>query len=316
LASSENGTVVWACGSQATVVLSDDGGSTWKNVGPKGFNGLEFRSIAAFDRNNALIASAGSPAVILRTKDGGKSWREVLRREEKAAFFDGLKFFDQNRGFAVSDPVDGKWLILKTDDGGESWREIKRESLPPLTEGEAAFAASNSALAVSGDGWAWIGTGGVEAAESKVYWTSDFGESWNVSYSPIPSGKSSGVFSLRLASSGVLVAVGGDYRPDTPVSHHAAYSLDRGKTWLVPVHGPKLFRSAAVASHTIEPNSTETWFSVGPQGTDYTTDIKHWKVASNVGFHALEILDKERLVAVGSEGRIGIADVRVLPKQP
>lgn len=315
LAAVENGEVIWACGGQATVVVSVDGGESWKSVGPDGFDMLEFRSIAAFDRDNAIIASAGTPAVILKTTDGGKKWIEVVRRSESAAFFDGLKFFDRNHGLAVSDPVDGKWLILRTKDGGESWSEIMRAALPPLNEGEAAFAASNSALAVAKDGSAWLGTGGLEAEESKIYRTKDYGESWDVSYCPIPSGKAAGIFSVHLAQDDVLVAVGGDYRPDTPVKHHAAYSLDRGKTWQVPTQGPRLFRSAAVASVPSEQKTSQIWFAVGPQGTDYAADINTWKRASEVGFHALEILDKNRLVAVGSEGRYGIADIRSLIKQ-
>jgi len=315
LAAVENGMVIWACGSQATVVVSEDGGESWESVGPEGFEMLEFRSIAAFDRDNAIIASAGTPAVILKTTDGGKKWSEVVRRNESAAFFDALKFFDRDHGLAVSDPVDGKWLILRTKDGGESWSEISREALPPLHEGEAAFAASNSALAVAKDGSAWLGTGGLEAAESKIYRTKDYGESWDVSYCPIPSGKAAGVFSVHLAQDDVLVAVGGDYRPDTPVKHHAAFSLDRGKTWQVPTQGPRLFRSATVASVPSEQMTSQIWFAVGPQGSDYAVEVNNWRQASEVGFHALEILDKNRLVAVGSEGRYGIADISSLLKQ-
>ena len=51
--------VVWASGSQGTVLRTVNGGATWQNVGPPGTETLQFRDIEAFDASNAVILSIG-----------------------------------------------------------------------------------------------------------------------------------------------------------------------------------------------------------------------------------------------------------------
>jgi photosystem II stability/assembly factor-like uncharacterized protein len=305
----DDGQAIWACGANSTVVRSPDLGKSWTNVSPSGFDKLEFRSIHAWNGNQALIASAGTPAVVLRTDDAGQTWKEVLRRTEEKAFFDALKFYDSKRGILFSDPVDDKWLILTTEDGGQTWKEVSANSLPKLQAGEAAFAASNSALCVGNSGQAWIGTGGVKSDQARVYRSANFGQTWQDSFIPIPSAEAAGIFSIVNSLSGRLVAVGGDYRGDAKSLHTAAYSDDQGRTWKLAEVEPSAFRSSVVVLLS-QTTKSETWFTTGPGGTDASQDGAVWRSVSKVGFHVLDAHPNGTLVAVGSEGRFGIAKIK------
>lgn len=314
-----DGRTVWTCGSHSTVLRSNDLGQTWQAVNPAGFEKLEFRSIKAWDSKRAIIASAGTPAIVLSTEDGGETWQEILRRTEEKAFFDALRFFDSERGVLLSDPVDDKWLILTTSNGGRSWKEVARSALPEVQVGEAAFAASNSALHVTPNGRAWVGTGGIVSKCSRVYYSSDFGETWHESLCPIPSGEASGIFSIASASTGRLVAVGGDYRPDQDSPYTAAYSDDSGKTWHLSAVQPNAFRSSVVVLTAASGSSdtdgpSEFWVATGPSGTDISSDGEHWAIGSTQGFHALASHPNGTLIAVGSEGRFGHTNAKVIQR--
>ena len=48
--------------------------------------------------------------------------------------------FSQSQCFAVSDPIDGKFLIISTQDG-EHWKELPNDHMPAIIPGEGVFAA-------------------------------------------------------------------------------------------------------------------------------------------------------------------------------
>lgn len=302
---------LWACGSNSTVLLTISGGISWTPCGPTGFDKLEFRSIHAFSEQRAIICSAGTPAVILATEDGGASWQEVHRREEPKAFFDGLAFTKAGIGIAVSDPISDRFLIVRSLDSGKTWAPIEENAIPAMREGEAAFAASNSALTVTStkSSRVLLGTGGTEAANSRIYLSDDAGAHWRAAQCPIPSGPASGIFSI---ASGVdsspdvdlVAAVGGDYRADHHATVNAAYSTDGGESWTVAEEGPSAFRSAVIWQR--RDRCAGRFIAVGPTGTDVSPDGKRWTTLDTTGFHALAISPYGKLFAVGSDGRFGI----------
>jgi len=297
--------VLWACGAKATVIRSSDGGEQWVKCGPANFNPLEFRSIVAFDDRTATIASAGTPAVILQTNDGGQSWKEVFRHSSATAFFDGLKFWDKRRGIAFSDPVDGRLLIVTTVDGGATWQVVAPEKMALARGKEGGFAASNSALCTGRNGRAWIGTGGTLSPDSRVYSTNDFGVTWSVASCPLVSNTAAGIFSIAYrADEKMLVAVGGDYRPEATSKTTAAFSRDFGLTWQIASQPPNMFVSAVC----IEENRHEAqrkMIATGPTHSYHSNDGDYWQPFSAVGFHALDVSPAGRVFAVGSGGRFG-----------
>lgn len=294
--------VIWASGGEATVIRSEDGGSSWVECGPSGYGQLEFRSIHAWSAARACIASAGTPAMILLTENGGAAWNEVYRNASPQAFFDALRFGNEDQGLAFSDPVDGKLLIVESRDRGRSWQDVAREFVPHALEGEAGFAASNSSLCLSPSGRAWIGTGGAPLDRSRVYYRDAWNAPWTIRSCPLPSAPTQGVFSIASAGA-LLIASGGDYRVEEPSPQTAVYSTDDGQTWLLAEKSPPGFRSAVIGlPATFQPSGFVT---TGPEGSDFSADGKSWHTFSQTGFHSLSA-SPNLVFAAGSAGRIGV----------
>lgn len=308
--------IIWASGSEGTIIRSTDGGSSWTNCSPPGFGEVEFRSIEALSEKTACVASAGTPAVLLLTDDAGKTWHETYRNESPKAFFDSLKFWDAHRGIAMSDPVDGRLLVVETRDGGESWNQLSESQLPIAADGEAAFAASNGSIAVASGGRTWIGTGGVDASSSRLYYRGGWDQDFKVYTCPLASGTTRGIFALAWqpapeGTHSTLISVGGDYRENTKAdigkfaddtqSTAAAWSRDAGQTWKSAQRPPPAFRSSVIyVPESI--SSTVRFLTAGPTGTDFSVDGRVWNEISDRGFHSLTI-GKHRVFACGSSGR-------------
>jgi photosystem II stability/assembly factor-like uncharacterized protein len=258
--------VVWASGTAGTVIRTVDGGRSWRQVGPPGAADLQFRDIEAFDADHAVALSIGEGELsrVYRTADGGRTWTETFRNTDPAAFYDCLAFSDPRHGLALSDPVDGAFRILSTSDGGRSWRVLVPDRMPPALADEFAFAASGTCLVAKGD-HAWFATGGGAAA--RVFRSDDRGRTWRVADTPVPSGRSAGIYSLAVRDTRHLIAVGGDYMTPTVAPDAAAVSRDAGRTWRGAVTEPGEYRSGAAWM----PRTGAT-LAVGPTGSDISYD--------------------------------------------
>src|SRR5262249_56285595 len=106
-----------------------------------------------------------------------------------AAFFDAIAFWDEKAGIALGDPVDGRFQLLATDDGGVNWKPLDVKNLPTALPGEGAFAASGTCLVTHGKDHVWFATGGAKTA--RVFRSSDRGQSWEVSDTPMLAGAAS-----------------------------------------------------------------------------------------------------------------------------
>jgi photosystem II stability/assembly factor-like uncharacterized protein len=287
--------VIWASGTNGKILRSADSGKTWKELHVEGGDTLDFRGIQSFGSQTAYAMSVGTEGKsrIYKTIDAGETWRLQYSDKRPGFFLDGLICRNQNECFAVSDPLDGKFLLLHTEDGVR-WQELPRESMPAALPNEGAFAASNSSLAFCGDRELILGTGGPAA---RVFRSRDAGRSWNVVETPILSGSaSSGIFSLR-CSGDTVVAVGGDYREVTGSLRVAAYSPDHGATWKLAEQGPPGFRSG------VETIDGGTWVAVGPTGEDLSVDHgMHWKPSGSAALNAVFVLRGGMALGAGPEG--------------
>src|SRR5688572_27046300 len=71
-----NEKIIWASGSNGTVIRTIDSGRTWKVMQVPEGSKLDFRDIEAFDANTAYILSIGNgeDSRIYKTIDGGTTW--------------------------------------------------------------------------------------------------------------------------------------------------------------------------------------------------------------------------------------------------
>ena len=287
--------VLWATGTKETIIRSLNHGASWEHETVDGGMNLDFRDVEAFGANTAFIMSSGDGAAsrIFKTIDGGKSWSLQYSDKRPGFFLDSLACSSPTDCFALSDPVEGKFLVLATRDG-EHWKELARDKMPAALPNEGAFAASGTSIALCGNN-IYFGTGGPAA---RVFRSADGGVSWTVAATPVANGKASaGIFSVACAGKHV-VAVGGDYKNPDSADRVSAYSDDFGKTWRLAERPPSGYRSAvAVASGGV--------LSVGPNGEDVSVDYGiHWKAAGSTNLNAVALTPDGNAWAVGPQGTI------------
>src|SRR4051812_42012450 len=223
--------VVWASGTHGTYVKTVDGGQRWQVERVPDTAALDFRDIEAFSADLAylLAAGPGEQSRIYKTTNGGTDWALQFTNHDPKGFFDCMAFWDRDHGIAVGDPVDGKFQLIKTENGGKDWKPIPPEKLPPAMDGEGAFAASGTCIAVQGKKNVWFVTGGSAA---RVFRSSDAGETWSVVETPIVHGPASaGIFSVAFSDAKHGVIAGGDYKQPNKDVASVATTSDAGKSW-------------------------------------------------------------------------------------
>lgn len=303
--SAANEKVVWASGTAGTFARTTDGGNTWQARVVPGASTLDFRDVEAVDAGTAYLLSIGpgEQSKIYKTINGGSDWTLQFTNPNPKAFFDAFAFLSPRAGIAVSDPVDGKFVVIGTTDGGAHWTLIPGENMPPALQGEGAFAASGTCIAVEGSRNVWFATGGASVA--RVFRSTDLGNNWKAADTPIAAGNaSSGIFSIAFRDSLHGVIVGGDYRKETEGGNNVAITTDGGATWTL-AKGPRPagFRSAV----TFVPGRGGTLVTVGPSGSDYSLDGgQSWTSLGSIGFHAMAFAGKSlHGWGAGEGGRIG-----------
>lgn len=286
---------VWAGGTGGTFLHTSDGGLTWKAFTVPGAEKLDFRGIHAVDDRTVFLMSAGTgdQSRVYKTTDGGAHWTLVFANPDAKGFFDAITFWDARHGLILGDPVDGQFAVFTTADGGAHW---VRQKTPAAIEGEGAFAASNSCLAVRGKSEAWFGTGG-----ARVFHSIDRGRTWEVVETPVRhNAASAGVFSVAIADGRWGVAVGGDYAKDRESARGLAITTDGGRTWVAPEGELAGFRSAVVYE-----SGSKMWIATGTSGSDISKDGRVWRNFDGGAFHALAAKDGV-VWAVGPRGRIAV----------
>jgi photosystem II stability/assembly factor-like uncharacterized protein len=289
--------VVWASGSNGVILRSPNAVRTaWVQLHVTGGETLDFRSIQAFDDKTAYVMSSGEgeKSRIYKTVDGGQNWNLQFTGKRQSFFLDALVCTSSVHCFALSDPVDGRFLILATSDG-EQWQPLAEHAMPLALADEGAFAASGTCLTVYGNNIYFV-TGGPAA---RLFHSPDLGRMWSVIPLPIVSGAAgAGAFSVARRGRNMVV-VGGDYKNPERHDRVAAHSRDAGRTWKLATQPPAGYRSAVawLDDHTIA--------TAGPSGEEISTDGGvHWKPNSSMNLNALAALTLSDAWAIGANGTI------------
>lgn len=289
--------VVWAGGSKGTVLRTINGGGIWQVIKVNGAEKLDFRDIYGVSQKVAYIMSAGlaeeGAAKVFKTTDGGNSWKVVLEYKNQGVFFDSMDFWSEKEGILIGDPIDDKPFILRTLDAGNTWQRIDKEKLPAIIEGEASFAASGTCIATQPNGKAWLNT------QSRVYFTADKGETWQVYQTPFKKGQTSGIFGLHFWNQKQGIAVGGDYKNDKEKVENIAVTHDSGKTWAFLASAqPDGLKEAG----WMLPN--QSLLLVGTSGTSVLEkDAPKWKAVDTESFHTVSCF-KDACWAIGGKGNL------------
>ena len=267
---------------------------------------LDLRAVHAINDGAGYAASAGEAergfARIYATGDGGRHWHLVYSTDRKGVFLDAIAFWDARHGIALSDPVDGRLFLLTTDDKGATWTRVAPELLPPVLPGEAAFAASGSALVVHGASDVWIGTGG--GGRARVMHSSDRARTWSVADTPVHAeGAASGVFALAFLDAKRGVAVGGDYTKPHLAAQSVALTSDGGRTWRRARSAPAAYLSGVAFA-----GSPRSLVAVGLAGTYISRDGgESWTRTDTVPMNSVRFRGRAGF-AVGPRGRVARTD--------
>ncbi len=338
--------IAWASGTEGTVLRTEDGGVVWQSCSiPPGASHLDFRGIQAFDGNTAIVMSSGKGDLsrLYKTTDGCHNWKLLFTNPDPDGFWDAISFTQSGNGnlhgWILGDPVNGRFRIFQSN--GTNFRPDDTPTLSARSDEAGAFAASNSAFFELQDGpelptgpplpppppgsksqahykmekrpVQWFVTGGKGGA--KVYvrdpdWMFDFAvkEEWISHQLPIGIGsESSGAFSVAVQSLSAGVIVGGDYTKPDSASRTAAYRDTKSQQWLPAQTPPHGYRSSVAND-----KQSKAWITVGPNGTDISTDDgKNWRpLRPDPAQHDAPDADKNWNAislpfVVGPNGRIG-----------
>ncbi len=259
---------------------------------------LHFRSIAA-TKEAVFVLSIANPAVLYKIGFNGSeatNIEEVYNEKDENVFYDSMKFWNESEGIAIGDPIDNCMSVIITRDGGNTWKKMPCENLPKVERGEAAFAASNSNIAIFGDN-AWVATGG---KKSRVMHTADKGETWEIFDTPIIQGKAmTGIYSIDFLDADNGIIFGGNWEDKSFNEGNKAITKNGGKTWKLIANGKEPgYRSSVKYIPGMEGQGI---VAVGSPGISFSGDGgKNWKELSKEGFFAIEFVNDSVAFASGN----------------
>ncbi|WP_299276141.1 oxidoreductase [uncultured Psychroserpens sp.] len=257
-----------------------------------------FRALSA-NKKHGYGISIGSPALIYKLNIDEEKIKIVYKEEHPKAFYDSMEFWNDDEGIAIGDPTEDCMSIIITRDGGNTWSKLSCDDLPKAKEGEAAFAASDTNIAIVGD-QTWVATGG---KSSRILYSADKGKTWSVFETPIVQGlETTGMYSVDFYDENHGFAIGGDYTKPADSSANKVRTKDGGKTWeLVAENQSPGYRSCV----KYVPNGAgKKLVAIGFKGIDYSGDSgDSWTHLSDEGFYTIRFLNDSIAYAAG-RGRI------------
>jgi len=296
-----NDTTVWFAGSGGIYGYTENNGDSW-NIDSINTGNIipHFRSIAVTNKAVFLLSIA-SPALLYKSTDKGKTWQIVFRDNDSTAFYDALVFWNDKEGIAMGDPTVGCLSVIITRDGGNTWQKIPCRKLPQTYKGEAAFAASNSNIALFENN-VWIVTGGKKA---RVFHSADKGNNWEVFDTPIiQGGQMTGIYSVDFYDDNTGIIFGGDWNNKEQNTKNKAVTTDGGKTWELIADG-KLPGYRSCVRYIPNFNGRQI-IVVGTPGTSITNDGgKSWVNLSEESFYTIRFGNSFKSTWLAGNKKIG-----------
>ncbi len=260
------------------------------------YNGTKphFRAIDS-NASNFFILSIESPALLYKINKKTGAIKLQYVEEGAHIFYDSISFWNDNEGVAMGDPIDGCLSIIVTRDGGETWKKVSCEKLPPMVDGEAAFAASNGNIAIVGD-QTWIISGGFK---SRVFYSPDKGKNWMVYETPIIQGSTTtGGYSVDFYDDRNGVIFGGDYTNPENNDKNKAITKDGGKTWNLVANGVGAGYKSCI--RYIPNSEAKGMVGVGFTGISVSNDSGvTWNTISNESFYTIRFMNDSTAIAAG-----------------
>ncbi len=259
---------------------------------------IEFRSIAKTSRYIYLL-NIGNPALLYQIAKDSKQTKLVYEEIHEKVFYDSMRFWNDNDGIAIGDPIQDCLSILITHDGGNSWQKQPCSFLPKIADGEAAFAASNTNIAVQGSK-TWVVSGGKKA---RIFYSPDQAQTWQVFETPIVQGlPMTGIFTTDFYNDTLGVVAGGNYDLPYQQTANKALTKDGGKTWELLAENEG-FGYASCVQFVPKSNGTQI-VSVGASGLAYSFDSgKTWaKLLEQKDLYTIRFLNRSTAVAAGPNG--------------
>ena len=257
----------------------------------------EFRAVAGTSQDFFML-SVANPALLYKTGDSG-NMELVYKEEGEKVFYDAMTFWNDKEGIAMGDPVGNCLSIIITRDGGKTWNKLSCDKLPEAAEGEAAFAASNSNIAVQGDK-TWILSGG---AKSRVFFSPDKGNSWQVFDTPLVQGESTqGGYSMDFYDEQQGIIIGGDYTAPEENKGNKAITTDGGRTWRLIAEGKNPGYKSSI--RYVPGGGGKEIVAVGFTGISYSADAgETWQELSEEGFYTIRFLN-DSVAYAGGKNRL------------
>lgn len=263
---------------------------------------IEFRSLAK-NSHCVYALSIGNPALLYQIDKDSKQPKLVYEEIHEKVFYDSMRFWNDRDGIAIGDPTQDCLSILITHDGGNSWQKQPCSSLPKTAHGEAAFAASNTNIAVEGNK-TWVVSGGKKA---RVFYSPDQAQTWQVYETPMVQGLAmTGIFTADFYNDTLGIVAGGNYDLPQQQTGNKALTKDGGKTWellaenegfgyascvqFVPKSKGAQIVSVGVSGLAYSFNSGKTWVKLLEQKDLYTIRFLNHNTAAAAGPNGLLVL--------------------------
>ena len=238
----------------ATILRTQDGGSTWHDVTPPGAHALGFGTGASFldsSRGWILVSDASDPAnkgILYHTTDGGLHWNSNTVPFQSR----DLYFLDDSNGWSmVNAGHDGAGNVAvrfyQTYDGGVNWTQVY-SNLPtdPGAGDSLPYHGIKSGFTSISIQEAWVSGRTLDVNDFYLYHTLDGGHTWSraeyqlpfteeryITYPPVFFDTQFGILPFQAGSEGASLMF--------------SFTEDGGKTWTIgePVSGSSHYSVAS-----------------------------------------------------------------------